>query len=78
VPPPALQHWLQYTYELELKTYNKKKVGAEKQLKQAKDACDKLKKKRSSLMGAFVTTHGRSIDDVDKAILEARLVKYIL
>ncbi|XP_035714455.1 stromal interaction molecule 2 isoform X2 [Folsomia candida] len=72
VPPPALQHWLQYTYELELKTYNKKKTGAEKQLKQAKEACDKLKKKRSSLMGAFVTTHGRSIDDVDKAILEAR------
>lgn len=38
VPPPALQHWLQYTYELELKTYNKKKNGAEKQLQQAKDA----------------------------------------
>jgi hypothetical protein len=36
--------------------------------------CDKLKKKRSSLMGAFVSTHGRSIDDVDKAILEARFV----
>jgi stromal interaction molecule 1 len=72
VPPPALQHWLQYTYELELKSYNRKKQSAEKQLKQAKDACDKLKKKRSSLMGAFVSTHGRSIDDVDKAILEAR------
>ncbi|CAG7823613.1 unnamed protein product [Allacma fusca] len=72
VPPPALQHWLQFTYELELKSYNRKKQAAEKQLKQAKDACDKLKKKRSSLMGAFVSTHGRSIDDVDKAILEAR------
>jgi len=38
----------------------------------AKDACDKLKKKRSSLVGAFVSTHGRSIDDVDKSILEAK------
>jgi len=97
VPPPALQHWLQLTYELELKTYNRKKKSAEGQLRQAKDAvrtvlsfkstqiirfliqitdlliqCDKLKKKRSSLMGAFVSTHGKSIDDVDKAILEAK------
>jgi len=72
VPPPALQHWLQLTYELELKGYNKKKISAERQLRQAKDACDKLKKKRSSLMGAFVSTHGKSIDDVDKAILEAK------
>lgn len=29
---------VQYTYELELKTYNKKRVGAEKQLMQAKEA----------------------------------------
>ncbi|ODM93454.1 Stromal interaction molecule [Orchesella cincta] len=72
VPPPALTHWLQYTYELESKTHSKKRQAAEKQLKQAKEACDKLKKKRSSLMGAFVATHARSIDDVDKAILEAR------
>ncbi|CAL8115482.1 unnamed protein product [Orchesella dallaii] len=72
VPPPALTHWLQYTYELESKAHSKKRASAEKQLKQAKDACDKLKKKRSSLMGAFVATHARSIDDVDKAILEAR------
>ena len=38
----------------------------------AKDACEKLKRKRSSLVGAFVSTHGRSIDDVDKSILEAK------
>merc|ERR1719232_1662175 len=41
-------------------------------MEQAKDACEKLKRKRSSLVGAFVSTHGRSIDDVDKAILEAK------
>ena len=34
--------------------------------------CEKLKKKQKSLMGAFVSTHGRSIDDVDRSILEAR------
>ena len=38
----------------------------------AKDACEKIKRKRSSLVGAFVSTHGRSIDDVDKSILEAK------
>ena len=31
-----------------------------------------LNKKRSSFVGAFVSTHGRSIDDVDKSILEAK------
>lgn len=37
-PPPELQHWLQMTYELEQRVYNKKRVQAEKQLEQAKDA----------------------------------------
>lgn len=34
--------------------------------------CEKLKKKRTSLVGAFVSTHGKSIDDVDRSIVEAR------
>ncbi|BES90772.1 stromal interaction molecule [Nesidiocoris tenuis] len=71
-PPLGLQQWLQYTYELESKTHVKKKVSAEKQLQSARDACEKLRKKRSSLVGAFVSTHGKSIDDVDKSIVEAR------
>lgn len=37
-PPPDLQHWLQLTYELEQRVYNKKRLQAEKQLEQAKDA----------------------------------------
>ena len=37
-PPPELQHWLQLTYELEQRVYNKKRLQAEKQLEQAKDA----------------------------------------
>merc|ERR1712179_29185 len=70
--PTVLQHWLQLTYELESLVYNTKRKSAESQMEQAKDACEKLKRKRSSLVGAFVSTHGRSIDDVDKAILEAK------
>lgn len=34
--------------------------------------CEKLRKKRSSLVGAFVSTHGKSIDEVDRSIVEAR------
>jgi len=70
--PTMLQHWLQLTYEFEGLVFNNKKKAAEMQMELAKDACDKLKKKRSSLVGAFVSTHGRSIDDVDKSILEAK------
>jgi len=38
VAPTTLQHWLQLTYELELKSYNKKRSAAERQLRQAKEA----------------------------------------
>lgn len=71
-PPVGLQQWLQLTHEIENKAYIKKKLSAEKQLQQARDACEKLRKKRSSLVGAFVSTHGKSIDDVDRSIVEAR------
>ncbi|KAH8275712.1 hypothetical protein KR044_013174, partial [Drosophila immigrans] len=71
-PPQQLQSWLQYTYELESKNHQKKRVSAEKQLQTAREACEKLRKKRSSLVGAFVSTHGKSIDDVDRSIVEAR------
>ncbi|CAG0891078.1 unnamed protein product [Darwinula stevensoni] len=70
--PPQLQHWLQLTYEIELKYFNAKKCAAERQLTAAKDACEKLKKKRTNLVGAFVSTHGRSLDDVDHTIMQAR------
>jgi len=72
VAPTILQHWLQLTYELECKFFNDKRRAAENQMETAKDACEKLKRKRSSIVGAFVSTHGRSIDDVDKSILEAK------
>ena len=34
--------------------------------------CEKLNRKRSSFVASFVSTHGRTIDDVDRSILEAR------
>ncbi|CAG4976287.1 unnamed protein product [Colias eurytheme] len=71
-PPAGLQQWLQLTHEVENRSYLRKKQQADVQLQQARDACDKLRKKRSSLVGAFVSTHGKSIDDVDRSIVEAR------
>jgi stromal interaction molecule 1 len=58
-PPQNLQLWLQLTYELETKNHQKKRVIAESQLLQAREACEKLRKKRSSFVGAFVSTHGK-------------------
>lgn len=37
-PPHGLQQWLQLTYEIENKAYMKKKLSAEKQLIQAREA----------------------------------------
>lgn len=71
-PPAGLQIWLQLTYELECRGHLKKRVVAEKQLQTAREACEKLKRKRSSLYGAFVSTHGKSIDDVDRSIVDAK------
>lgn len=37
-PPAGLQLWLQFTHEVENKAYIKKKMAAEKQLQQAREA----------------------------------------
>jgi stromal interaction molecule 1 len=71
-PPQGLQQLLQYTYEIETNNYKNKRNHAERQLNEARVACEKLRKKRTSLIGAFVTTHGKTIDEVDRIISEAR------
>lgn len=37
-PPIGLQQWLQLTHEIENKSYVKNKLGAERQLQQAREA----------------------------------------
>ncbi|KAM4620676.1 LOW QUALITY PROTEIN: stromal interaction molecule 1b [Polymixia lowei] len=71
-PPEALQKWLQLTHEMEVQYYNIKKQSAEKQLLQAKEGAEKIKKKRSSLFGTFHVAHSSSLDDVDHKILSAK------
>ncbi|KAM3601789.1 uncharacterized protein V6R79_018977 [Siganus canaliculatus] len=71
-PPEALQKWLQLTHEIEVQYYNIKKQSAEKQLLQAREGAEKIKKKRSSLFGTFHVAHSSSLDDVDHKILSAK------
>ncbi|XP_067348355.1 stromal interaction molecule 1-like isoform X3 [Channa argus] len=71
VPPEALQKWLQLTHEIEVQYYNIKKQSAERQLLQAREGAEKIKKKRSSLFGTFHVAHSSSLDDVDHKILSA-------
>ncbi|KAM7397438.1 hypothetical protein PAMA_005636 [Pampus argenteus] len=71
-PPETLQTWLQLTHEIEVQYYNIKKQNAERQLLQAREGAEKIKKKRSSLFGTFHVAHSSSLDDVDHKILSAK------
>lgn len=42
-PPSGLQQWLQLTHEIENKAYVKKKMNAERQLQQAREAVSLIK-----------------------------------
>jgi hypothetical protein len=57
---------LKLNFKIFFQVYSEKKRVAEQQLELAKELCDKLKKKRLSLVGAFVSTHSGSIEDVDR------------
>ncbi|XP_030836499.1 stromal interaction molecule 1 isoform X2 [Strongylocentrotus purpuratus] len=70
--PMTLQQWLQLTYEIEYRYYVSKRVAAAKQLQVAKEECEKLRRKRASLIGSFRIAHGTSLDAVDQRIVSAR------
>ncbi|XP_062864776.1 stromal interaction molecule 2 isoform X2 [Trichomycterus rosablanca] len=70
--PESLQLWLQLTHEVEMQYYNIKKQNAEQQLAIAKDEAEKIKKKRSSVLGTLHVAHSSSLDDVDHKILQAK------
>ncbi|XP_022537410.2 stromal interaction molecule 2 [Astyanax mexicanus] len=70
--PESLQLWLQLTHEVEVQYYNVKKQSAEQQLSTAKEEAEKIKKKRSSVLGTLHVVHSSSLDQVDHKILEAK------
>uniref|UniRef100_A0AAY4AT61 SAM domain-containing protein n=1 Tax=Denticeps clupeoides TaxID=299321 RepID=A0AAY4AT61_9TELE len=70
--PESLQLWLQLTHEVEVQYYNVKKQGAEAHLATAKEEAEKIKKKRSSVLGTLHVAHSSSLDQIDQKILEAK------
>ncbi|CAL8350837.1 unnamed protein product [Boreogadus saida] len=68
----GLQLWLQLTHEVEVQYYSVKRQSAELQLASAKEEAEKIKKKRSSLLGTLHVAHSSSLDQVDHKILEAK------
>ncbi|XP_076583686.1 stromal interaction molecule 2 [Chaetodon auriga] len=68
----ALQRWLQLTHEVEVQYYNVKKQSAVLQLASAKEEAERIKKKRSSVLGTLHVAHSSSLDQVDHKILEAK------
>ncbi|XP_073321836.1 stromal interaction molecule 2 [Pagrus major] len=68
----ALQQWLQLTHEVEVQYYNVKKQSAVLQLASAKEEAERIKKKRSSVLGTLHVAHSSSLDQVDHKILEAK------
>ncbi|KAM4584631.1 stromal interaction molecule 2-like [Odontesthes bonariensis] len=68
----ALQQWLQLTHEVEVQYYSVKKQSAVLQLATAKEEAEKIKKKRSSVLGTLHVAHSSSLDQVDHKILEAK------
>lgn len=70
--PSVLKQWLQMTFDKETKHFHHKRAVALKQMKEAKEACERIKKKRTSLIGSLRLAHDLSIDEVDQKILAAR------
>lgn len=70
--PSVLKQWLLITFDKETKHFHHKRTVALKQMKEAKEACERVKKKRGSLMGSLRLAHDLSIDEVDQKILSAR------
>ncbi|XP_076001690.1 uncharacterized protein LOC142994742 [Genypterus blacodes] len=68
----ALQQWMQLTHEVEVQYFSVKRHSAELQLTTAKEEAEKIKKKRSSVLGTLHVAHSSSLDQVDHKILEAK------
>ncbi|CDS35874.1 stromal interaction molecule 1 [Echinococcus multilocularis] len=73
-PITELALLLQMTHELELRHYWEKRSAAAKQLMAAKEACDRVRRKRSSLVGSVRLIHSDNLDDVDSKLNAARRV----
>lgn len=81
-PPAGLQHWLQLTHEIENKAYTKKKIAAEKQLQQAREAVKELTTQDFSMHDLrFILSIFYFIfyqNGISILLLEANLIHYFI
>ncbi|XP_033742949.1 stromal interaction molecule homolog isoform X2 [Pecten maximus] len=71
-PPHELQIWLQLSYEMESAYFLLKKKDAYKRVQIVKEACDKMKKKRSAIFGSFRIATDHTMEESDHNIHEAK------
>uniref|UniRef100_A0A5K3EWI0 SOAR domain-containing protein n=1 Tax=Mesocestoides corti TaxID=53468 RepID=A0A5K3EWI0_MESCO len=73
-PATELALLLQLTHEFELRHYWEKRSAAARQLMAAKEACDRVRRKRSTFVGSVRLIHSDNLDDVDSKLSAARRV----
>lgn len=71
-PPQELQIWLQLCYETEHAYFLLKKKEAYTRVQIVKETCDKMKKKRGAVLGAFRIVTDHSMEESDHRIHEAK------
>jgi len=72
LPLSELQQWLQLSYEIETKYFDAKREATEKQLRSAKEMCEKIRKQKGKFLGAFRVAHTTSLDETDHKIMSVR------
>ncbi|CAH8515481.1 unnamed protein product [Schistosoma turkestanicum] len=67
-----LKHWLQVTYELELRRYCEKRMKAEKKLDFARQSCKRFIRKRYSIFGSVRLVNTINLDELENRLINAK------
>uniref|UniRef100_A0A5K4F914 SAM domain-containing protein n=2 Tax=Schistosoma mansoni TaxID=6183 RepID=A0A5K4F914_SCHMA len=71
-PHYELKHWLQVTYELELKRYCEKRMKAEKKLDFARQSCKRFMRKRYGIFGSVRLVNAINLDELENRLISAK------
>ncbi|CAI2730521.1 unnamed protein product [Schistosoma spindalis] len=71
-PYYELRHWLQVTYELELKRYCEKRMKAEKKLDFARQSCKRFMRKRYGIFGSVRLVNAINLDELENRLISAK------
>ncbi|KAH9582927.1 Stromal interaction molecule, variant 2 [Schistosoma haematobium] len=71
-PYYELRHWLQVTYELELKRYCEKRMKAEKKLDFVRQSCRRFMRKRYGIFGSVRLVNAINLDELENRLISAK------